>query len=389
VIANGVNDASTFFHHVNQAAEVRFYRMRTLANLANVEDNKVLLLEHQDGALLESVLRVSHWDSDDSCRQYASSSLMDLASAPSNQVSMASNEKVLGTLVKMALVEKVAVTREFVITALQNLAFCKENRVRLVGFKDGVLLEALKQALSADLDAKARRRAAGALTNLVCDETAEPMGRHRGLLDALAIVATKDDNWDVQTRASLALTKIANCITIHMDCHDALLDALVVASLSKANNSVSAVLRVKARNPENREVMARHPGIIDTLTDLCLSLGAAKANDRDNAIRALMHLLNENRNRKILCTKNVLEALVAGANNTESDLEEARDSAIRALERLATDPTNRDAMARHPGLITAVARAVEREAGWEASGREAPENGYLAKPLLMSLLVAM
>jgi hypothetical protein len=202
-------------------------------------------------------------------------------------------------------------------------------------------------------------------------------------------VATKDDNWDVQTRAALALTKIANCITIHMDCHDALLDALVVASLSKASNSVSAVLRVKARNPENRVGMARHPGIIDTLTDLCLSVGAAKANDRDNAIRALMHLVNENRNRKILCTKNVLEALVAGASYTDPDLEEARDSAVRALERLGTDPTNRDAMARHPGLITAVAKAVEREAGWQESGREAPENGYLAKPLLMSLLVAM
>jgi hypothetical protein len=389
IASSGVTDANSFYLHVKQAAEVRYYRMRTLANLANVDENKVLLLEHQGGALLESILRVSHWDADDSCRQYAASSLMDLASIPVNQVAMASNDKVLGTLVKMALVEKQALTREFVITALQNLAFCKKNRPLLVHFKDGVLLEALKQALLNDLDAKARRRAAGALTNLVCDETAESMGNHKGLLDALAIVATKDDNWDVQTRASLALTKIANCITVHMDCHNSLLDALVVASLSKANNSVSAVLRVKARNPENREVMARHPGIVDTLTDLGMSVGSAKVNDRDNAIRALMHLLHETGNRRLLCTKNVLDALVAGANFTEVALEEARDSAIKALERLATEHANRDAMARHPGLLTAVARAVEREAAWEESGRESPENGFLAKPLLMSLLVAM
>jgi hypothetical protein len=38
--------------------------------------------------------------------------------------------------------------------------------------------------------------------------------------------------------------------------------------------------------------------------------------------------------------------------------------------------------------LVAVAEAVEREAEWERTGRDT-EFGLLAKPLLMSLLVAM
>lgn len=365
--------------------DCRIARIRIVANLANCEENKVLMLEHE--GLLDSILRIGHLDLSETAREYASTALMDLASAPANQVSMAKNEKLLGTLVKMVLVEKIATTRESAITALQNLAFTKDNRKILVNFKDGIVLEALKKALNSDKNDKARRRAAGALTNLACEETAEKMGSHKGLLDSMAIVSTKDENEDVQMRASLALTKIASNVTNKMDCYEALLDALVVASLSSASNSVSAVIRVKARDPENRESMARHPGILDTLADICISPGA-NLKDKDNAMRAIMHLTNENSNRKHMCNKTVLEALVKGAAAEGKDMEDIRDSAIRAIERLATEISNRPYMARHEGLLVAIAKATEREAKIEETGTKI-EHALLAKPLLMSLLVAM
>lgn len=365
--------------------ECRLYRVRITANLSNCEENKVPLYE-QEG-MLDSILRIGHFDTSAAARQYAGTVLMEFSSAPLCQVSMARNETVLGTLVKMILVETLAHTRECAITALQNLAFTKGNRSILVSFKNGIILEALKKALSSDTDTKARRRSAGALTNLACDETAAVMGNHKGLLHALAIVSSTDESLDVQTRASLALTKIAGSITVHSDCHPALLDALVVASLSKASNSVSAVLRIKARSPENRQSLARHPGVMDTLADICISESAA-ASDRDNSIRAIMHLVNEDKNRILLCNPTILTALVIAANYNDPDLDEARDSSIRAMERLATEVSNRPAMAHHEGLIVSVAKAVEREALWEQQGRDA-EYGRLAKPLLMSLLVAM
>jgi hypothetical protein len=365
--------------------DCRVARIRIVANIVNCEENKVIMLEHE--GLLDSLLRIAHLDLSDSAREYAGVALMDLASAPSNQIPMAKNEKLLGTLVKMVLVEKVASTREAAITALQNLAFTKDNRSRLVAFKQGIVMEALKKALSADKNDKARRRAAGALTNLACDETAEGMGCHKGLLDTLAIVATKDESKEVQTRAAMALTKLAASITARMPCYDSLLDALVVASLSPAANSVSAVLRVKARDPENRESMARHPGILDTLADICINDGS-DLKDRDNAMRAIMHLTNESTNRTAMCSKTILDALVKGASLEGQTLEEIRDSAVRAIERLATEFSNRPFMARHEGLLVAVAKATEREAQMEENGAKA-EHAFLAKPLLMSLLVAM
>jgi hypothetical protein len=381
----GMLDALTRVSTAVLNPECRMVRTRIISSLANCEENKVLMFEH-DG-LLDSIMRMAHLDLCEQSRHYAGSTLMDLSSAAPNQASMANDDRLLGTLVKMILVEKSALTREMVITSVQNLAFGKDNRNRLVSFKDGIVLEALKKALSSDPDPKARRRAAGALTNLACDETGEKMGEHKGLLDTLAIVSTRDESLDVQTRASLALTKVASCITVKMECHDTLLDTLVVASLSKAPNSTSAVFRIKAREAENREIMARHPGVLDTLTDICMSTTAA-AQDRDNALRAIMHLVNEKKNHKIMCNTAVLDALVVGADYEDIALEGARDSAIRALERLATEFSNRAYMARHSGLLIAVAKAVEREAKAGDAGKEC-EHGYLAKPLLMSLLLAM
>jgi hypothetical protein len=57
-----------------------------------------------------------------------------------------------------------------------------------------------------------RRRAAGAVVNLVGEETAELMISYKGLVDTLALAATQDDNSDVQTRSTLALTKLATHI---------------------------------------------------------------------------------------------------------------------------------------------------------------------------------
>ena len=205
--------------------------------------------------------------------------------------------------------------------------------------------------------------------------------------------------------------------------YSTLLDALVVASLSPVSNSVSAVLRVKARDPENRYKMAHHPGVLDTLGDMCLyrnylkeplnegnsdaiiknsgtsvhTMNAIK--DCDNATRALMHLTNESRNHITMCTSAVLDALVKGAsitddeianyqrrngsvgtiavgsgdkhsNNSRLVLKDVRDCALRALERLATEFTNRYKMAHHPGLLVTVAQATEREAKLEAKATQ-------------------
>lgn len=363
--------------------DCRVLRMRLLANLANCESNKVIILNHP--GLLEALLRVAALDTSEAAREYAGLSLMDLAAEPKNQVKMASIDKLLGTLVKLAVLESIPDTRESAVTALQNLAFCKQNRVRLVTYGSGVVLEALKKVVGSDKDGKARRRSAGALTNLACDETGERMASHKNLLDTLAQVCTRDDSIEVQQRAAMALTKIASSVKKKSSSHKSVLDALVIASDSpQAVSSVMAVFRIKTRDPECRESMAFHPGVLDALADVCINT-KLPFKDRDNAMRSIMHLTNEPSNCKVMCCKKILNALVLGVSQDDDDIS---SSAITAMERLATDFSNRPHMARHEGLLVAVAKATEREAKLESSGTS-KSMPLLAKPLLMSLLVAM
>jgi hypothetical protein len=371
-------------------ADSRVVRMRVLANLANAEVNRITMFEHI--GLVDSVVKIASLDLSDSAREYAAAALMDLAGAPLNQNPMAHDEKLLSTLVRLAVTDQKSETREYAVTALQNLAFSKENRAWLAQFCNGVVLEALKKLLiSDDQNDKARRRAAGALTNLACDDTAETLGQHEGLLDVLAGVSMSDRNEDVQKRASLALTKIANSITSTMPCHTTLLSSLVKASHGSNGSNIAGVLRAKARIVENRYSMARHPELMETLAYISMNDNLESTlKDREDAMRAIMHLTNENTNRKMMANKVILDTLVAAAKLTGEipEHEGIRDSAITAIERLATEVNNRKVMARHDGLVVAVAMAVERESKYE---KLAPESSKvrLAKPLLMSLLVAM
>lgn len=373
----------------------RVLRMRILANLANSESNKTIIFERTP--LLESVLKVATLDKSESVREYASAVLMDLASCPANQVRMAQMDRVLGTFVKLAIVETKVETREFAVSGLQNLAFEKRNRVQLVTYGKGVVVEALKKTICCDSNEKTRRRSAGALTNLACDDTAEKMGSHDGLLQTLSKVSVSDSNKDVQQRATLALTKLANSVTIEMSCWNQLLDALIDASrCTVADGIVSAMFRVKTRAEENRTSMASHPRLVETLARLCLTSQEYPdrpecIKDCENATKAIAHLANEPSNHKLICSKHVLAALVHGASLPQSQ-SDTRDAAILAMERMAMEHSNRPMMARYPGMLVTIAQATEREMKEEASGMHfvsGTGQPRLAKPLLMSLLVAM
>lgn len=365
--------------------EARVLRMRVIANISNAEENKVMMIRYP--GLLDSILKIAALDLSESAREYASAALMDLASSSTTQEAMANNDKLLATLVKLAVTDTKEETREYSITAMQNLAFSKENRIRLVTFSDGVVIEALKKALSTDKNDKSRRRAAGALTNLACEETSDLMAGHEGLLQMLSKVATQDKNNDVQKRSSLALTKICSTCATGPTHFKILMNSLVIAASSANATGIPAVLRLKARDSSMREEMARIPGMLETLADMSTSKGYS-AKDKENAMRAIMHLTNETENRKIMCNKVILKALVEASNMDGLGTKDVRDSAIVAIERLATEVSNRQYLARHDGLLVAIAKATERESKSELAG-EKQSQPRLAKQLLLSLLLAM
>ena len=368
-------------------SESRVIRLRILANLANANENKVAISEYP--GLLDSILHIAHLDICQEAKEFAAAALMDLSNSPINQLNMAKNDKMIAVVTKLSLFDdEKDETREFAITALQNLAFAKENRMILISFGNGMVLEALKENLMSNPRYKGRRRAAGTITNLVTSETAEALGNHQGLLETLAIVSKKDENAEVRERAMLTLTKIAYGINSTVKCHSTLLDALISASASESNEEkVSTILRSKTKIPENRTIIAHHDGILDTLANICTSLKAT-SKGRENAMKSIMHLTSVQANRKIMATKAILDATIQCANLKGVENESTRDAAMVTLERLGTEITNRKAMACHEGLITVVAMATERESKAERKGDD-PQVERLAKPLLMSLLLSL
>lgn len=438
--------------------ECRLCRLHILANLAKNSNNERREFLYGLDGLLDSLLRYGNFDPICSIRQAAAWCILELTNSSSNCSAMAQNNKVLGTLVKMILVDDsittatslpsstVASTRESALTALQNISFDRSNRLHVIQFKSGMVLEALKKTLTTDVDAKARRRAAGTVVNLVCEDTAEFMVSYQGLSDTLALVATQDNNTDVQTRAALSLTKLAvhvsdiqNHPTELSSTYLTILDALVVTSLSKLHSTrVTSAIRSLARNhPDHRPILARHDGIVDTLIDVIQSSllvvdgnptddddvdydatnepkNTSKITDRTNAMRAVAHLANsDDATRKHLCSRPTLLTAMVGA----AQAPDSQDLAIVVLERLATVPSNRYTLSHCIGLIVAVAEAVERESRHEKQqtyrvttgqshllenrcddDEKCSDDGksvqqgpscYLAKALLMSLLVAM
>ena len=157
--------------------------------------------------------------------------------------------------------------------------------------------------------------------------------------------------------------------------------------LTKSHNHLSsavAVLRMKAKIVENRTVMARHPSLVEALTNIC-SNASCTVKERDDAMRALMHLTNDDYNKEVMVKKLILDALVQGAMLEGPAYENIRNSAVVAIERLASIESNRKCMARHDGLIVAIAYATERESKLGVNSPHQPS----AKSLLMSLLLEM
>jgi hypothetical protein len=476
--------------------ESRVARIRVIANLANEEENRAAVYHH----VIDAIITLAIWDTNESVKEYAAAALMDLAAADRKiTIEMVNNH----TNILHALIHLLAVTtttpntttstyhnnmeiREYALTAIQNLAFPKENRFPLITFQGGILLEALKQILllgesssPSSIHApapsavaatsscgtnyyKIQRRAAGAITNLTCKETVELLANHVGLLETLVnisccktsrtpksikaernntrkCISEEEENNEVQAtqkRSSIALIKMANCITSTMSCHNLLLQSLIQtiqhhssssyqssSSSTEDYSTIANILRTKARIADNRLSMARFPNLLEILSQIAITSSTSMSSlsrrrvmssssgilqSQEDAIRALTHLTNEPANLIIMgAHEKVLDALIYGASLAPpaflSLMEEERQqqqrhweviqlSSLTAIERLATDVTNRRTMARRSGILVALAMAVEREAMEEeaaTSNSSVSDQKSLAKALLMSLLLAM
>jgi hypothetical protein len=383
--------------HGKGMEQCREDRMKILANLCNSHMNKSQISENND--ILDLIYKVALQDDSWCVREYASACLMDLSSSDTPQSSITISNNLIQVLLKLSNRGESDSTREYAITSIQNISFARENRVQLLSYENGSVLGLLSTTMVSDRSKVTRRRAAGALTNIGCSNTAIRMASYPNLVESMAKVCALDPCPEVQHRACRALTKISCYIDSSMPCYALVLNSLVRASTSSNATGIPMVLRIMSRKASNRVIMGQQYGLMELLSSIASSK-VSNDIDRESCIKVMAHLANESSCRKSLCNKWILGALVTAANWDEPDhamtipeselvdiLKSTRDSAILAIERLAMDLNNRPFMARQKNLLAVVAKAAERES--RLSSLNASHEPKVARALLMSLILVL
>ena len=223
---------------------------------------------------------------------------------------LAGNDLILETIIKLMKDDDLETRRNAAI-ALFNVACADENTVKLVRYKDGIILEVLLQCLSSDEDDQneinndVRTNAAEALFNMACssiEETSDRMASHAGLLETLALILRGPMGCkEVKLYCAATLRRMAEIIHAPKRSQLELLSALVKAHVWTRTPCIAEAFLTQAKEERNRHVMVEHNGLLNALSKLALAMGGADSEKiRLTTVSAIEHLSRDEENREIL-----------------------------------------------------------------------------------------
>ncbi len=292
---NGINGATSGSGlYMTEAA--RFNAIAILTNLAAVEENRMYMLS--EPGLVDNIARVVHNERSDVARQCSSLAIMNLSNGDSEHVpELAGNELILETIIRLIRDDDVETRRNAAI-ALFNVACADENTVKLVRYRDGMILDVLIECLSIsqdeylqnqdiDIENDVKTNAAEALFNISCssiEETTDRMANHDGLLESLAMTLRNSaGSKEVKYYCAATLRRMAEITHAPKRGQLELLSALVKASFWVSTTCIAEAFLSQAKMEYNRHIMVQHNGLLNALSRLALSIGGPEA----EAIRAI------------------------------------------------------------------------------------------------------
>lgn len=130
--------------------------------------------------------------------------LLNLSLPKENKVTMVGKDDLLRSIaytigmqtsqwvgIPQGLLDMATQTRRFAMSTLRNIASAPPaQKFRICTFKNGILLDSLRNAAQNDLDPVVKEKSFAVLYNLVCNDTAETLVSHPQLLELLANSAT-------------------------------------------------------------------------------------------------------------------------------------------------------------------------------------------------------
>lgn len=287
----------------------RFNAIAILTNLAAVEQNRMLMLS--EPGLVDNIARVVHNERSDVARQCSALAIMNLSNGDRDHVpELAGNDLILETIIKL-IRDDDPETRRNAAISLFNIACADQNTVKLVRYKDGLILDVLIQCVSSDDDDSIdilndiKVNAAEALFNISCssiEETTDKMASHAGLLETLAVVLRNPvGSKDVKLYCAATLRRMAEIVHYPKRSQLELLSALVKAAVWTRTACIAEAFLSQSRFPDNRPVLVEHNGLLNALSKQALTPGGSEAESiRKTAVSAIEHLSREVSVRQIL-----------------------------------------------------------------------------------------
>lgn len=200
--------------------EARFSALWTLANLAYDADNMVMIACHP--GLVDALVEIAYADVSFEARNHAAKAISNLAWRPENKIPLSERPHLLDAMVGL-IGSSVTKTRRHAARALRFLSDTpSQEKVRLCQHGGSIILSTILKRANNDADRSVRECAATAISNLVCEETAELMGNFPGLMQTLSRIAIMTERGNAPTLAGEALCSLAELITKDMQCYQEL-----------------------------------------------------------------------------------------------------------------------------------------------------------------------
>jgi len=267
--------------------------MSTLADLACAEANGALMARLP--GLFDSVIDVAYLDSSNETREAAARALQNIIFSVEDSIPGIKFDKLVKALI-LLLKDNCEKTRKYAAGALQNLTTWQECQTRLVAYDGGAVVDGLLQMICSSDSDEARLRAIGAIINLVAEDTASTICTHDNLLSTFANLASSDKNSTIRQNAADTLCWLAEDMKSPRPGQRELLNTLVKVAQGRNLNSVAKAFYEQSQHSANREIMAKHPGILEALEKI-----AKKHNNdsntvaKDTSVRALTNLARRGR----------------------------------------------------------------------------------------------
>lgn len=247
--------------------------MSTLADLACAEANGALMARLP--GLFDSVIDVAYLDSSTETREAAARALQNIIFSVEDSIPGIKFDKIVKALL-LLLRDNCEKTRKYAAGALQNLTTWQDCQTRLVAYDGGAIVGGLLQMITSNDSDEARIRAIGAIINLVAEDTASTLCTHENLLHIFGNLAATDKNNTIRQNAADTLCWLAEDIKSPRPGQRELLNTLVKVAHGKNINSMAKALYELSLHSANRDVMAKHPGVLDVLEKI------AKRHNKDS-----------------------------------------------------------------------------------------------------------